>query len=270
MKLEILMSTMNKNNINDLNLKEKNIDMDNDVLIINQTNNNEKYRKDNVRMYNYIEKGISRSRNRAIKNSNGDICIISDDDIVYKNNSFKKIKKAFRENPKADILTFKIETPEGKPFKNYPEKEFWHNKRSILKVSSVEIAFRRKSILKNNIYYDEKFGLGSKYLSGEENIFLMDCLNTGLKLKYVPFSIVHHPLESSGKNIIEFKNIFSKGALFYRLFGWKGLFLNILFAAKKHNIYKEKFGFIEYLKILYKGSFDFIKNKYNKKKEDKK
>ena len=258
MKIEILMSTMNKSKISELKIENKNITEN--LLIVNQTNNNYKYRKGNIRMYNYKERGLSKSRNRGLNNSNGDICVIADDDIKYKKNSFNIIRKAFKNNPDVDVITFQAITPQGMLFKNYYNKEFYHNKRSILKVSSIEIAFRKDSILENNISYDKNFGLGAKYNSGEENIFLMDCLRKGLKIKYIPIPIVIHPYERSGNQLNTEKIFFSKGALFTRLFGLKYIIINLVFAIKKYTEYKDEFSFFNVLKFLYKGSFDYLYN----------
>jgi len=259
MKIEILMSTMNKKNIKELNLKNKNITKN--VLIINQTNNNNKYEYENknIRMYNYNEVGLSKSRNRALKNAKGDKCIIADDDTKFKKNIFDIIDKSFKNNPCADIITFQVETFEGSLFKDYSSNEFWHNKRTILKVSSIEIVFKKDRIIKNNISYDELFGLGAEYNSGEENIFLMDCLKKGLKIKYVPIPIVIHPKESSGKNLTKKNGVLSKGALISRLFGWNFLIINILFGIKKYKEYKDTISLYKFIKLLYKGSFNYIK-----------
>lgn len=253
------MSTMDKKSLEELRLEDKKVKEN--ILIINQTNNNQKYEIDNIKMYNYKEKGLSKSRNRAIENSKKDICLIADDDVVYKPNTFDVVKKSFEDNPKADIITFQIETPEGYLFKDYPKEKFWHNTKSILKVSSIEIAFKRKVILKNNIKYDESFGLGAKYKSGEENIFLMDCLKKGLKIKYIPIPIVLHPFESSGKKIDDYVSVASKGALFTRLFGWKFIIINFIFALKKYNLYKDQLSFIKFVKYIYKGSLDYLKER---------
>jgi hypothetical protein len=250
---------MNKNSIEELNLKDKNIN--NNVLIINQTDNNKRieYKNRNIRMLNYDEVGLSKNRNRALKNAKGNKCLIADDDIKYKEEGLDIIEKSFKDNPSADIITFQIETPEGTLFKEYSSNEFWHNKRTVLKVSSIEIAFRKDRIFKKNISFDENFGLGAKYNSGEENIFLMDCLKQGLKIKYVPIPIVIHPKESSGKNLTRRDSILSKGALFTRLFGWSFLVINVLFGIKKYKDYKDDISLYEFIKLLYKGSFNYIK-----------
>ena len=97
--------------------------------------------------------------------------------------------------------------------------------------------------------------MGAKYISGEENIFLMDCLKSGLSIKFIPIVIGKHPKESSG-HILDESAIYSKGALFYRLFDYKCLYLNLLFIIKKLKIIKlNKFKAIS---LIYKGTKEYI------------
>ena len=71
MKIEVLVSTMNLNNTKEL---IKNMNIKTKYTIINQTQNIEAIQDNNV--YNYNEKGLSRSRNRAISHAKEEICII--------------------------------------------------------------------------------------------------------------------------------------------------------------------------------------------------
>lgn len=256
MDIEILMSTMNKNNIDELNLKNKNID--NNILIINQTNNTKKYKYENsnIRMYNYNEVGLSKSRNRALENARGNICVIADDDIVYEKEFYDIIKRSFKENPDADIITFQMKDFNDDLYRKYPSEPFFHNKWSIRKVSSVEIAFRLDKIKEKNIKFDENFGLGSMYPVGEENIFLLDCIDKGLKIKYLPKPLLKHPFGGTGQNYSN-KVIIARGAMFYRMFNNYSFILDILFSLKKYNQYKHSISFLKFLYLIIKGSTQY-------------
>ncbi|MGI9533099.1 hypothetical protein, partial [Lutimonas sp.] len=128
----------------------------------------------------------------------------------------------------------------------------WMNQRAIMKVSSVEIAFRSDSILKNNLKFDEKFGLGSTFPTGEEAIFLSDALKKGLKIKYVPIPIVQHPKESSGYNYTNnYSLIMGKGAMLCRIFGWKAYVISIAFALKKYKL--SSISLIKFIQIMFEG-----------------
>ena len=83
MKCEVLVSTMNQEKKNEL-IRNMRI---NDCVIINQITKNIKFQKDDLnssqKFLSFKEKGLSRSRNKAIQNSSADICIIADDDMYY-------------------------------------------------------------------------------------------------------------------------------------------------------------------------------------------
>lgn len=257
MNIEILMSTMNREKLSDLSMQHKNILPEDRITVINQVR--KKYQKeisrqDIQKILFYNEKGLSRSRNRGLEASSGDIVIIADDDIVYKNNYKKIIEKAYKENPEADVITFQVETPEGQKFKNYPPQKYVHNILSILKVCSIEITFKRERILENEIKFDEQFGLGSQFETGEEAIFLSDCVKKGLKILYIPVVLVKHPKETSG-DILNSKGLTDKGAVFLRIYGIYSIFINMLFILKKI----KKLESISSILNIYLGAYKYLR-----------
>jgi len=211
--------------------------------------------------YNYQDKGLSKNRNHSLLTSKGNYCLISDDDLIYTDNAFNKIINSFKNYPEADILTFKTKFPNGKDFKRYAKRSYKHNFRSIMRVTSFEIAYRRKSIEQAGIKWDEEFGIGGKpFTNGIENIFLVDALKSGLKAYFIPKTIVIHPFDNSGynysKHLIE-----SKGAMFARMFGKHAYWLNILFALKKYKDYKNIASILKFIKLANIGAIKYIKMK---------
>ena len=259
MNIQVLMSTMNKRDISDLNLEERNIK--DDILIINQTDNTRIFRdpESNISMINMNEVGTSNSRNAAIRNANGDICIFADDDITYVKNYKEIIETSFSKNPEIDIITFQIECTDGSPFKaNYMKRSRIHNLRTVLKCASIEISFRRESIIKSNLGLDLEFGLGARYRIHDDVIFLADALKKKLKIMYIPIPIVIHPKESSGTSYND-SLITSKGAAFARIYGITGLFVSTLFALKKRSDYVDKYNFFTFTKLIISGWFEYLK-----------
>lgn len=255
--LQVLMATMHKKFIADIDWKYKNTSAD--VLLINQADFEGTEVIGNIRMFSCKERGSSNSRNMALKHATGDICLIADDDVGYLDGMEHILLEAFEQNSDADIITFQIVTPEGNPFNSgYPQQSQWHNWRSILRCASIEIAFRRDAVLKAGLALDTNFGLGSKYRVHDEIIFLKDAMDRGLKLLYLPIPIVIHPAESSGTDFNDHL-VTSKGAAFVRLFGWKGMFFNLVFSLKKHSEYADRYSFIKFLKTMFQGSIKFIK-----------
>ncbi|MDN3204755.1 glycosyltransferase family 2 protein [Algoriphagus sediminis] len=204
-----------------------------DRLVISQNPFGTKRDEPDFRFLSFDEKGLSKSRNRALDLAEAEIVMIADDDLEYCEGFWAKIKKAFNDFPEADGITFKIITPEGAPYKPYPSKAFKHSRKSIFNVSSVEMVFRLDSLKKHGIRFDENFGLGAKFKSGEETIILNDALDKGLNLFFVPENIVIHPLESSGK-VLDENFFYSKGALIKRMFHNSGfMILGFLFLMKQ-------------------------------------
>lgn len=205
--------------------------------------------------------GLSKSRNLAIANTKlknaNDICIIADDDISYVDDFDTIITKAFAENPDTDIITFRIITPENKPFKKYKPKSFSYNKFNIFKASSIEMAFRLSKIQAAEIKFNEDFGLKAKYTLGEEAIFLKDALNAGLKAIYLPINIVYHPAESTGSHFNK-ATIEARGAQLACIFGYLCFIFDILFFAKTFARKKGRMNPIFYLKHIFKGSNSYL------------
>jgi glycosyltransferase involved in cell wall biosynthesis len=218
--LEILISTKDRDNLDFLNnIFVKNNAHSSSILIINQTQNLNFScpQSENVNLINVNEIGLSKSRNLAIENSKSDICLLSDDDIVYENNFDSIILNAFNINPSADIITFKMNDFKGNSFKDYPVI-INHNKKSLSFVNSVVIAFRRNSIISNKVFFDENFGLGSTFQTSDEYVFLRNALNLNLNIVFHNEVILSHPVESSGKDVASDRILFAKGALFYKYY----------------------------------------------------
>lgn len=185
-------------------------------------------KRPDVKVYSYLGKGLCRNRNYALSHASGDLAMIADDDVRYKPEYIDEIIDIFSKEDSLDVLLGKIKTEIGDPpYKKYPARSFKYEGLSRkYHASSVEMVFRINKI-KDYLFFDERFGLGSEYLSGgEETIFLHDCLNRSLLVKYFPVDIVEHPYESSGKNKNSFLSLRTKGAVYSYVYG-KTAFLYI-------------------------------------------
>lgn len=184
-------------------------------------------KRPDVKIYYLEGKGLSKSRNLAINNTTGEIAIIADDDVSYCNEYFNKIIEVYKNNPELDLACFKIKTTDSElEYKNYPINDHFISSIIQHSVSSIEITFKPESLRNKNIKFDKRFGLGSKFLpAGEENIFIFDCIENGLNIKYFPYYIVNHSFQSSGKTrkAHSKKTAHIRGALYYRMYKKKGL-----------------------------------------------
>lgn len=190
------------------------------ILIINQSLTqvlNSDF--DLVRVINVPEKGLSKSRNKAIQNASAKLCLLADDDVIFAKDFDKKIILAFANLPHADIITFNHQRiGDLRPHKKQ-NSSFLHDKKSVWNVSSIEIVFKLDKIRKNNIFFDEHFGLGSFFETAEEFLFLRSALLQKLKLYFNPEIIVSHPSFSSGNDVSSDTLIYARAALYYKLHG---------------------------------------------------
>lgn len=260
MRLQVLMSTMNTSKENVLNLVHQN-HLQCDVLLLNQCGRNERYEVHNehymIEVLEVDEKGLSKSRNRALHQSQADICLIADDDMHYEADLERKVIGAFEANPEADILAFYIERSASFNEKTLGKQKKIH-KFSSLELMSVQIVFKRLSIINKNLNFDEDFGAGSGHFnSGEENIFLMDCLRKRLKIVYVPIKIGATTENEStwftGYDKLYFE---SKGATFERLFPSLSVFMIYVFAISKKGMYQQDISYKDALYHMKKGKKD--------------
>lgn len=173
--------------------------------------------------------GLSKNRNYALKNATGDILLISDDDVRYEQKYFERILNVFRKHPDVDIACFQAVDYFLQPMKDYHPSSF--NYKDTPKgsyFSSCEIAMRREST--SSLRFDERFGLGSKYLaSGEEEILLYQAFLSGLNIEYFPIVIVQTDRNTTGSSFFSNKRVRrSKGAVLFVMHGFWGALLRCL------------------------------------------
>ncbi len=219
-----------------------------EVIIVSQDNHDDisEYLKNYKFKYKHIrinKKGLSIARNEGLKHVNGDIITFSDDDCWYLNDSLENVHNYFEKN-KSDIALFQHFDPDKLQYsKKYPteEKKNIHRLR-ILSQSSIDIFINIKNVRDYIIGFDERFGIGGKYKSGEENVYLMDLYNKGYKLDYYPKIISYHPNKrGNGNNILDEKMVIDKAPLFKRLFGNPiGIVMYTAFMIKKRKVILNK------------------------------
>ena len=263
MRLQVLLSAMflkDEDYIDSLNITS-------DAVVINQCDSElvrESIRRNingNDQKVVYVEtkeRGLSRSRNMAVENSDADICILCDNDVEYLPDYEKRIMDGFLRHPDADLIVFYIKRKE-KPKPNYPKTKRM-GYLSVLKIFSPEIAFKRESI--KGMSFDERFGAGSgQYLMGEENIFLYDCLKKGLKIYYEPIMIASLREEESTWFKGYDKEFFvSRGANYAAMSGWGSYILILQYALRKRHLYRPGMSMGEAIDSMMKGRREILKN----------
>lgn len=198
MNIEVLISAMYQKNLDII----KQCHIESDVLIINQCDE-ENYKEKvttfgTVRMISTKERGLSKSRNMALENAKGDICLLCDDDVIYVNDYVRIVTKAFQCIPNADVIVFNINRHNANV--RSQEKIFGSIKRIPFykTYGSVHIAFKKTSITENRLRFNELFGTGSGlYDMAEDSLFFRDIHRKKLKAYLYPAILADVSFEES-------------------------------------------------------------------------
>lgn len=219
MKVQVLASVMNQ----DLNEIADRMRLDSDAVIINQCDRlgyEEAERNGHIfRFYSFPDRGIGRSRNEAILRSTGDICVFSDQDIVYEPGYGEMIAEEFRLNSDADMILFNVTIKESRRTYCITERKRvrWYN---CGRYGAVSFAVRRESLLSSGVTFSLLFGGGAKYSSGEDSLFLKEFISKGYKVYTAPVTIGREEAEEStwftGYNE---KFFYDRGVLYRYLYG---------------------------------------------------
>lgn len=249
--VEVLISAMNLSD-NGI-IKSSNIQSP--ALIINQCNSNDYIEETTtygkIRLISTSERGLSRSRNLAIRKSSGKYCLICDDDEVLQDGYCRLINEAFKRYPSAGIICFQI---------RYGNKRFSNKQKRInflnsLRISSPQMVLNTDILKEKNVFFDERFGSGTEIGSGEENIFLYDCLKKGIEIIYVPKLIAEiKPGVSHWFKGYNSQYFFNRGKIIKRLMGRGfGFIYCMYFVLTKYNIYKNDSNLLSAFKNILKG-----------------
>ncbi len=252
MTLEVLISTMGQKDSHLL----ANMHLPCDAIVINQCGKNGmctiQHNGHRVLWIDSNDKGLSKSRNLAIQHATADICLLADDDIVYRKDTVCTVLGGYQKHPQADFITYQVEGIE-QPFKCYSPKEarrFW---LASNKCSSVEISFRRARLLNSG---------GAQYSLGEETLLLWQSISAGLKLWYVPHCIAQlHIGNSTWFNGFTDTYLYNKGANFAAMSQWMSSFLNLQYVLRKRHLFKESLNIFQMLKVVHSGQRSYIKGK---------
>lgn len=235
MKVQVLASVMNQ----EAHRIIESMQLESDAVIINQCgqlDGEEILLKGyKIEFCSFPQRGIGRSRNEAILRASGDICLFSDEDIVYEKNYAEAIAAEFERQPKADMILFNITVDEARrTYHNSDRKRVrWYN---CGRYGAVSFAVRRDSLLSSGVMFSLLFGGGAKYSNGEDSLFLKEFMKKGYRVYTSPVTIGRERAgESSWFRGYDEKFFHDRGVLYHYLYGkCAGLFaLRFLVAHRK-------------------------------------
>ena len=242
---QILIATMDRENLDFLYKMfpfHKLADLD--IIIVNQTTKDKTLVSDiaTVTVINSLERGISNSRNLALKNATSDWCLIADDDLEYVANFEKIISEGISKYPKSGLISFEVVTEKGELFNDYPVKSMESTGVfTKMNLTSFEILLNRKEVFEKGVTFNTNFGLGSgKFYCGEEFVLVreIEC-NIRKKVSFYKGIIVQHPWLNTGRKFCSETYYITKGAIYAKAFPRSYSFwimLQLLFDLKQHKI----------------------------------
>lgn len=219
MAVQILASVVDK----DPRALAEEMHIETDAVIVNQCGRygveTFDYKGKKIRVFHMAERGVGLSRNTALMRADGDICLFSDQDIVYETGYEQKILRAFEKCPDADMIVFNIEIAEER--KTYQITEVkrvrWYN---CGRYGAVSFAVKREKLLASGVTFSLLFGGGAKYSAGEDSLFLKQFMDKGYKVYTSPALIGREKEEdSTWFSGYHEKFFFDRGVLYHFLYG---------------------------------------------------
>lgn len=244
---QVLVSTMNNNPgfLKDINLRSN-------AIVINQTNYNIEsefnFGNNKIIWVNSNTKGLSISRNIALKKATSDICLLVDDDEILAENVEFIILEEFNKIPKADVIIFNLESINNKSTRYINKTSKRLSLLNSYRYGSARIAFKISSIKAKNIKFNELFGAGGKFNSGEDSIFISDIYKNKLAV-YSSDKIIAKINDDFGRSSwfsgYNIKYFFIKGVVFFELFNLLSPVFILHFLIKHHKKYYHNISFLK-------------------------
>lgn len=257
MRLEVLVSTMNQTNHH---LLEK-MNIQSDAIVVNQCDHSsaEKfyYEGNMIKWISMPNRGVGLSRNTCLMNSTADIVLFADDDITYQDGYAEEVLAAFERNREADVICFNIK------LKNSSKNIGGHRDNKTgkrlyafnsMRYGATLIAARRKALLRERISFSLLFGGGAEFSSGEDSIFIKDCLNAKLKLYSHTYCLgVVDDSRSSWYRGIDDKFFIDRGMLYAMIFPRMKYVIQFYYANRLARL-DERYGRLSILRLFKKGT----------------
>lgn len=215
--VEVLVAATDKNDATFLD----NLGVHDHCIVANQAHSVsiDKESDRNIIIVTTDQRGVGKNRNLALGLSEKEYLLLADDDNLINKEYKKVINDAFMRYPKADIVVFnvKIENPRIKVKRHRDGKKI--TILNYAKYGACQIALKRSSWIKKPVFFSELFGGGALYSSGEDALFLRECIRKKYNIIAADQNIIEVVQEQSswfkGYNR---KFFFDEGALVAAMF----------------------------------------------------
>ncbi|MDE7153153.1 MAG: hypothetical protein K2O00_01760 [Muribaculaceae bacterium] len=201
-------------------------------------------------IFRYDDTGSARNRNHTLERFEAPIGMLSDDDIDYEAEELENLIRCYDERPDADMLFFKFHSANYE--KSYPDHEFdFRNAPRFYYYCNFEMSFRRRAV-KDRVWFDERFGLNSPFLAGEEDMFVLRALKQGARIRFIPqYNSRHDGSTTSDREGESEGMLLTRGAVISCFHPLSYPLRFVVHALRRQNRSR---GFLEFLKLLFKGA----------------
>lgn len=253
MNVQVLVATMNQKN---LLLAEK-MNIRCSAIIANQADREEivncTTEYGDIKMITTKTRGVGLNRNIALTAANEEILLFADDDVRYYDDMPESVINAFNDNPNADVILFGMDiTKNGVITERRTCKTGRVHVWNSMRYGTYRIAARRKSIVNNNITFNQCFGGGCEFSAGEDSLFLKSCFDAGLKVYSYDYILGTCNKDTStwfvGHNE---KYFYDKGVLIRKLFPKSACIMALYFGI--HFKRETHLGVFKRLRLIYSG-----------------
>ncbi len=206
-----------------------------------------------VKWLSLHERGVGLNRNTVLMRSEADVCVLADDDMVFIDGYEKVVSDLFDRYPHTDVLIFNLNQKSPTIYKNSNVKKI--HRFNYGKYGAARLAFRRESVQFNNICFHLLFGGGAKYSSGEDSIFLYECLKRKLRVLAVPVAIAELTSDRESTWFQGYTDdfFFDKGVFYYALDRNMGRFIALYNCFKHRNSRYKQYGWKKAYRQMLRG-----------------
>lgn len=173
---------------------------------------------------------VSQNRNAGFKAAKGTLVLFNDDDVVLNPDAIDSLRACFTQN-EALVLGLGWRAG-GLPQSGKRSGTYRLTRFNTGHATVPGIMVRREPIQKSGIAFDPDFGVGARFLLGEEYIYVTDILRAGLNGVGFPLELGAHPHPSTGDNWHSTKLMSARRAMLARVFGKAHPFARAVFALK--------------------------------------
>ena len=174
---------------------------DYEIVVVDQSyieNDDIKSLDERIRYVRIDQKGLSHARNVGIRVCRGDYICLVDDDAEYDGEFLRNANKLICQTGCTIISGCIIDTQRG----TYGQRWMANGQRYVSFINSFKYCMSSAMIIERKFLqedgFDEKFGVGGIYGSGEETDVVMRAIEKKLSVLYSPMLKVYHTVKYKG------------------------------------------------------------------------